>query len=1763
MVSIELEQSSELMTGGIKWNRQVTMKIVSLVLPAELSKRFRMGRDLFGPRSLKMRLSMFAHTLLAVIILLSGSMLVGRAQQPDAAKPDRGLGGQGSFAISDVENVNLTNGNVNLSIPLASLPPIAGGKLSWSLRAIYNSKLWDMKSSQEQPDNRHSQPWTHYFDDLSDSGGWIVSGAYQLQHSLADSDVQVDCGPDKQCQQALTYRHKMIFRTPDGTTHELRPLEGHPYTGVGAQDWRRGFYADTPDTTGQAMRYYSYDGSFLWAVINPLGSQVQWTVYMPDGTSVAQFGAQASFIQQIKDTNGNKIDITSTTNLAGDVSTVCKDVQTGREIRYNFTAATNTGLVQYQKVGGAWETITVNFASKTLTGKVINAGDRVCLDWGTLLAEPFQVITSIVFPQTEPGVTRRMSFEYNSDTIETLDPPFEFRSGCGAPVELIHSASRGWGELSSMTLPSGAVAEYAYKRDGNSTVLNFLNYRLVPGNGLAEKKLTHDGVTDVWIYAINNVSGQVTAPDGLVTKQDFFSRGTEYGGGTGGTTGFEGLVYRTTQMKASNGQKMIVQESQWEMRKFNGGVDDSPGGKVAFNSVVTKEFTTLCNSSGNPSQMSAKEFQYDFNGHRTSVAEYDFFDPGAVMRDENGVPVAVPGVSAVRISTTNFHNGAPLPLSTTVYAKRLIGSATPLILNAPQETTVGASRTQFNYDGVDGMPPTKGNLTKLSKWEGTKWIHTSHTYDPVTGNRTSTTDPKLNVTRFFYDATKAKPSTVEVDPLNGSGPQTSSVVYDFWTGLATSVTDANHQTASTDYTNQLLGTSDPFGRPGVITDAQGRRVVTRYFDGNAQPNSASQVEVSTDLKQPGDSLLKNRTTIDQLGRPGKTESSEDGLGYTIVATTQYLQAGRITITSNPMRTTAASTDGSTRVTKDEQGRTVTIETFSGTGTLTGVVASSYDANTTTMIDQAGKARRSIADGLGRLVRVDEPDSAGNLGSVSAPVQPTKYSYDVLGKLTRVEQDTQPARRFVYDALSRLKQAANPENGTINYAYDDNGNLLTRTDARTVVTTLSYDGLNRVISKTYSGPGPGGTTPTVTYSYDDAAVPNSKGLLTAVTSSVSRYSYGSYDAMGRVLTGTQTTDGQSYPMSYQYNLAGAMVAETYPSGRVVVTEYDNAGRIAGVRKDASSYYAGGVAGTADAMSYTAHGATATMKLGNGRWEHTNYNSRLQPIQIGLGTSSADSSLLRLDYGYGGSSNNGNVLTQDIAIGGTTISQSYVYDSLNRLSSATETGAWTQTYDIDRYSNRAVRAGSYIPNPALTPQSANSTDFSAFDQGSNRLNPAIMSGVAYDNSGNQTSEPNQTFTYDGENRLVLYNGGNPINGATYFYDGDGNRVKTVTANGTTIFVRDIAGTLIAEYPSSALAGGGTSYFTSDTLGTPRVITNAVGGVKARHDYLPFGEEIGRSLPGYFGDNVRQKFTSKERDVETGLDYFGARYYSSMLGRFTSPDEFAGGPQEVSTRNSADSAKQALPYADITNPQSLNKYQYCLNNPLRYVDLDGHDEFDTALEEGKKRIDQAVKDGATTIVIFQAGINNSTYEGALANAVSVVGALLPDHPESQVLAVPNDFGVPGGAMGSVNERAAKVDTDLIKYAESKGIKDSNIFIVAHSDGVPTISQGLKNADSRGYEPTKYGGITLLAPATRDLQAVKDIVSHGKINLMAISSRDPALFVHHSPDYWKHNLKGTIVIDTGQAGHSAITYARELAGRMAGVGNVTMWNTIAEPRK
>jgi YD repeat-containing protein len=355
---------------------------------------------------------------------------------------------------------------------------------------------------------------------------------------------------------------------------------------------------------------------------------------------------------------------------------------------------------------------------------------------------------------------------------------------------------------------------------------------------------------------------------------------------------------------------------------------------------MNAEYTTLLDASGNPLKMSAKTFQYDYNGNLLETKEYDWFDPALVSRDGNGVPTGVPA-SAVLLRTVNnsYYNGAGSASSGNVYAKRALGTATPLILNAPQQTTSGPAITEFGYDGQNYVTaPTVGNLTSQRVWNDVDntWIISSQTYDAY-GNVVTKTDARGKVTQVYYDdATHALPNRVVVDPQNNTGTQTIATAYDFSTGLVTSQTDSNGSTSTIDYTNLLLGTVDPFGRPGTVIGPlvntggtnQHKLVKTTYKD------SLRQFIVASDLNAEVDQLLKSRTTSDMLGRVKLVEQSEDSTNYTISSSKIYEQLGKITYASNPMRSTASTTDGWTRATTDELGRVIEVATFEGGGAAT-------------------------------------------------------------------------------------------------------------------------------------------------------------------------------------------------------------------------------------------------------------------------------------------------------------------------------------------------------------------------------------------------------------------------------------------------------------------------------------------------------------------------------------------------------------------------------------------------------------------------------------------------------------------------------------------------------------------------------------------------------------------------------------------------------------------------------------------------------------
>jgi len=306
------------------------------------------------------------------------------------------------------------------------------------------------------------------------------------------------------------------------------------------------------------------------------------------------------------------------------------------------------------------------------------------------------------------------------------------------------------------------------------------------------------------------------------------------------------------------------------------------------------------------------------------------------------------------------------------------------------------------------------------------------------------------------------------------------------------------------------------------------------------------------------------------------------------------------------------------------------------------------------------------------------------------------------------------------------------------------------------------------------------------------------------------------------------------------------------------------------------------------------------------------------------------------------------------------QSFQYDSLSRLYSAAEvqgsTTNWTQNYGYDNLGNRSMMyPGSWVPFSNVTPQASPAAQGSGWALGKTLTSEPFSNNrwtqANYDTNGNMTSNTAvtsaATTVYDAENRVqtvALPMNTLPMGYLRYYYGGGGRRVMKAVCTSTnpctagagdakvTMFVYDAAGDLAAEYSAAPPVVPGTTYVFADHLGSTRMLLSSAGAAVRCYDYAPFGEELSglspRSGVGCYQDvtypsatdgATRAKFTGKERDSETGLDYFGARYYQGAAGRFSSPD----GPFRD---------------WDPADPQSWNLYGYVRNNPVRYTDPTG---------------------------------------------------------------------------------------------------------------------------------------------------------------------------------------------------------------------------------
>lgn len=1443
----------------------------------------------------------------------------------------------GNFPLSGFDTINPYNGGVNFSIPLLQVG--GRGSAGYTIRQTWD-QTWT--GTYSRVDNGMGGVYEFYEPTLSGFAATpYTPGVLAARPANSGSNFCTTYGEDGAYFPQVTLT-RLTFLGPDGAEVELRDqlTQGAPAsvptcpTGV----LNRGKIFTSSD--GEAATFISDDDITDYVppafmpdyFYNGINGYLKWkngTVYRIDGGSVTW----------IRDRNGNKV----TFGYVNGKYTITDSLNRQITVERNVTDPTYgvCNRIKYKGFGGADRTIWITFGSMSSALRsgysIQNLNVLFPLYNASNYAVNPDVITKIVLPNG-----KFYKFYYNS-----------------------------YMEIARVELPTGGAYEYDYGGGlvGGPTTGAICNCQ-PPGiyRRLLEKRVYTNGGTGTTYDNKTTLSrpesyGFPGTNDGFVTVNQYNSSGSlltsikhyYYGAAfqsmlaASDSTNYadwsDGREYQTDEF-ASNGTTLLKRVSTSWSQRYTPSWYSGGGGVPSGDPRIAAVTTTLADTN----QVAQETFAYDQYNNQTDASEYDYGSgaPGALLRSSHSTYLTTNAVNSVDYTATSIHI-RDLPSQSSVYD----GAGTEKVRvtyeydNYSTSTNHAGLLGRTNISALDSAYSTsyatRGNATGITRYllsggSITGSVSTYSQYD-IAGNVIKAIDGRGYVTELFYDDCFGDPNGDAQTPTNptelGSTTKTfalptkaknalnqySYAQYDYYLSRAVDVEDLNGILTSGYF-------SDSLDRPTEIRRAVGTSAANHTVFGYDETNRV--ITTTADLNTNNDGALVSKVLYDLMGRTVETRQYEGGSNYSAVQV-QYDALGRVYKRSNPFRPLSETAAWTTSL-FDSLSRVTTVTTPDSA-----FVSTAYTGNAITTTDQAGKLRRNILDGLGRLKRLDEPDGGNNLDSGGIPVQSTSYTYDVVDNLINVSQGAQ-TRTFFYDSLDRLTSVTHPEGGTSTYGYDANGNLTSKVDARSITTTMTYDSLNRITSKSYND---SPQTPTINYFYDAQTLPSgaptfdrgyATGRLVAVTygSGSSTGGYRGYDQMGRVVRQYQRTGSVNYLVEASYFANSSIQTETYPAvpgagdRRVVQYTNDAAGRLSALSSAATSY---APAASVSTIGYAPNNALQTETYGNGLIHAVDYNNRLQPTSIKLGTSGNPVSVVSLGFGYGTTTNNGNLLSQTYAGGGLSYTQNFNYDSLNRLTTASENSgsSWSQTNGYDRYGNRWIDLGG--GNQSLY-----------FSTSTNRI-----SGYSYDSAGNLLSDGVHSYTYDAENKIAKVD-----SVAAYVYDGAEQRVRKLIGE-NLIFVYGIGGQLVAEYSGSsgsllkeyvygangllatiepsAINSNGTRYTTPDHLGSPRVVTNSAASVISRHDYLPFGEELGAGVGsrttgmGFPGssDSIRQRFTAKERDNETGLDYFGARYYFSVQGRFTSVDPW-------------------LPSGRTANPQSWNRYSYTLNNPLRYTDPSG---------------------------------------------------------------------------------------------------------------------------------------------------------------------------------------------------------------------------------
>ncbi len=1404
----------------------------------------------------------------------------------------------GSYSLSGFENVNLYNGNLNFNLPLLKIGGRGGAQMS--MAASLDSVKWKVETAEFSSSGMENvscgtEDNPCYRPPYEGSPAQIFGGEQFAGVTLWEG-LHVGYGPG-----VLQGRYtsnssgsgpvvnaiiRLTFTSPDGTEYELRDLKtnGRPQ-GFGGYGW-------TPPADN-GWTYVSADGTmtftsdaqipYTYGRGSGVITQISGYLMLADGT---RYRIENGLVMWIRDRNGNQLSFSyyggsNTSAEEKKVHTITDSL--GRAITVNYADTS----IPYDRItfpafgGTATQEIRVY---RTTLGQALR---HTQADDSTT-AQNFGYLFPELVQQGSYGL-----IEFNPpDVISQIQLPD------GRSYSLYYNI---YNELARVELPTGGAIEYDYTARGASVISGGSSWqfmrRVTKRRVYAEKTSSQYENLQTYTPTYTPIAsytgpGNATNPSNWETmievkqytsgevllnseKHTFFwSPVASLFKPPSAYSGWKEGKERKTEWFDANGNPSRRVENVWQqceqceldMSWWAPKAYETQDNAPPNNPHISETVTTLLDAT--PNQVSKQTFKYDKYNNLTDSYDYDY-NPGTAAA---AYPVRHTKTDYLTTNNSIDYTGVNvhirnLPTMQRVYVVNPQSGTEPSIPIAQAETIYDESAYLFNDYGTVTQwlaPATtaRGNATTIKKWydpSASNGYLDSHVKYDQCGSvretwamRKKVPAPEYSISQITYwsynnsYAFPIKTTTPVPDLNNGAYGSTSafetSSVYDFSTGLVTSATDANNKITTIEYL-------DPLNRPTKITRPSGGGWTSyEYGDTNSDEPDPDSRYVRTRMALDASHVSESYQYYDGMGRTTRS-LTKIGSNWSAVDT-QYDNLGRVWKVSNPYSPASLGSNINTSAlwtitSYDSQSRVLTVTTPDNAQ-----VKSEYSGALTLVTDQKGRKRLSQTNALGQLTNIWEITSAdGATETVSFPGNTglagyrTSYTYDLLGNLRKVEQGAQH-RYFVYDALSRLLYARNPEQGLIPnltyttdaltdnnnqwslaYTYDPSGNLASRTDARGVTTGYAYDALNRNTTVSYSD-----GTPGITRRYDGATLGKGKLWQSETGSDAgTRVTVDSYDALGRPLVQRQQFKtggmlGQSYAVQRSYNLAGQATSQTYPSGHTISYGFDDTGRLLsfegnlgdGVQR---SYATGISYDEAGRMQQEQYGTMTPL------YHKLKYNVRGQLYDVRLSTKSLADGATDWDRGclafyysaqnpnWGGSAsdNNGNLIKAENYVpqadGGYYEAQdNYSYDALNRLTQVSEspylngaaqTTGFTQAYSYDRYGNRTI-------NQASSSLTINHQQF-AVDSNTNRMGvPAgIAQTMSYDAAGNLTFDSYTGMgsrTYDAENRMTTA-ADNSSQTSSYTYDADGRRVRRKTTTGGEVWqVYGMEGELLAEYAAN---------------------------------------------------------------------------------------------------------------------------------------------------------------------------------------------------------------------------------------------------------------------------------------------------------------------------------------------------------------------------